>query len=100
MKEASFGYHLSHLREDFYFYERDRQYRLPPLIPGEHMNLNDPRSFLMEPSALRYTDYSRKPNPLYARELERHRRTGYMRMAKLSYDREGRHQYTEEREEE
>ena len=101
VKEASFGYNLSHLREDFYFYERGRQYRIPPLIPREHMNLNDPRSFLMEPSALRYTDYSRKPNPLYARELERHRRMGYMRMAKFTYDREGRHrEYREEREEE
>ena len=90
VKEASFGYNLSHPREDFYFYERDRQYRLPPLIPREHMNLNDPRSFLMEPSALRYTDYSRQPNPLFAHELERHRRMGYMRTAKLSYDREER----------
>ena len=101
VKEASFGYNLSHLREDFYLYERDRQYRLPPLIPREHMNLNDPRSFLMEPSALRYTDYGRKPNSLYARELERHKRMGYMRTAKLSYDREGRQRkHTEEREEE
>jgi len=101
VKEASFGYNLSHPREDFYFYERDRQYRLPPLIPREHMNLNDPRSFLMEPSALRYTDYSRKPNPLYAYELEHHRRMGYVRTARLSYDREGRHrEYTEEEGEE
>jgi len=100
VKEASFGYHLNHLREDFQFYERGRQYRLPPLIPKEHMNLNDPRSFLMEPSALRYTDYSRQPNPLYAHELEHHKRMGYMRTAKLSYDREGRHQYGTEEEEE
>jgi len=101
VKEASFGYNLSHLREDFYLYERDRQYRLPPLIPREHMNLNDPRSFLMEPSALRYTDYGRKPNSLYARELERHKRMGYMRTAKLSYDREGRYrEHVEEWEEE
>lgn len=27
VKEASFGYHLRHLREDFHFYERDRQYK-------------------------------------------------------------------------
>ena len=83
VKETSFGYNLSHLRKDFYFYERDRQYRLPPLIPREHMNLNDPRIFLTEPSALRYTDYSRKPNPLYACKLERHRRMGYMKMEVL-----------------
>ena len=93
VKEASFGYNLSHLREDFYFYERDRQYRLPSLIPREHMNLNDPRSFLMEPSALRYTDYSRKPNPIYAQELEH--QMGYMRKVKLAY---GRGRYTEKEE--
>ena len=93
MKEASFGYNLSHLREDFYFYERDRQYRLPPLIPKEHINLNDPRSFLIEPSALRYTDYSRKPNPIYAQELEH--QMGYLRKVKLAY---GRGRYTEKEE--
>jgi len=101
VKEANFGYDLSHLREDFYFFERGRQYQLPPLIPKEHMNLNDPRSFLMEPSALRYTDYSRSPNLQYAHDLERRlkRPGGYARTAKLSYDRKGRHR-TGEREEE
>ena len=93
VKEASFGYNLSHLREDFYLYERDRQYRLPPLIPKEHINLDDPRSFLIEPSALRYTDYSRKPNPIYAQELEH--QMGYMRKVKLAY---GRGRYTEKEE--
>jgi len=98
VKEASFGYHLRHLREDYLFYERDRQYKIPPLIPREHMNLNDPQSFLMEPSALRYTDYSRKPNPMYASEMEHHKQFSYSRKAKQSYNRERRREYGEEEE--
>ena len=54
----------------------------------------------MVPSALRFTDYNRKPNPMYAHEFDHHKRMSYVRKAKLSYDREGRHQYVIEREEE
>ena len=98
VKEAHFGIHLSHLRPDFQHYERNRELTLPPLIPRQHMNLNDPRSFLMEPSALRFTDYSRKPNPMYAYEQEHHRLSYTARKAKISYDRR-RRRLTEEEEE-
>jgi hypothetical protein len=97
VKEAQFGYHLSRLREDFLYYERDRELTLPHLIPRQHMNLNDPRSFLMEPSALRFTDYTRKPNPMYAHEQEHHR-LSYARTPKISYGR-GRRRYEKEEEE-
>ena len=80
VKEANFGYHLAHLREDFKWMERGREYEVPPLIPQEHRlrNLNDPRSLLMEPSGLRYSDYSREPKQIYAYDLER-RGFGYGR---------------------
>jgi hypothetical protein len=99
VKEAQFSYHLSRLREDFLYYERDRELTLPPLIPRQHMNLNDPRSFLMEPSALRFTDYTRKPNPMYAYEQEHHRLSYAARTPKISYERGRRRLYEEEEEE-
>jgi hypothetical protein len=99
VKEAQFGYHLSRLREDFLYYERDRELTLPSLIPRRHMNLNDPRSFLMEPSALRFTDYTRKPNPMYSYEQEHHRLSYTARKPKISYERGRRRRSGEEEEE-
>ena len=66
MREASFAYHLGDLRDDFRYYERGREYELPSLIPKEHQNLNDPKTLLMDPSATRYADYSRKSTEIYA----------------------------------
>ena len=66
VKEASFAYHLGDLRDDFRYYGRGREYEIPPLIPKEHQNLNDPKTLLMDPSATRYADYSRKPAETYA----------------------------------
>ena len=77
VREASFAYHLSRLRDDFRYYERGREYELPPLIPKEHQNLNDPRSLLMDPSATRYADYSRKPTEIYAFNDDEKRAYGY-----------------------
>ena len=65
VRRASFNYTLGHVREDFWRMERGVQYRTPPLIPKEHRNLSDPKTYLMEPSTTRYADYSRQPKPIY-----------------------------------
>ena len=65
MRRASFNWTLAHVREDFWRMERDIQYRTPPLIPREHRNLTDPRTYLMEPSTTRYADYSVRLRPIY-----------------------------------
>lgn len=89
VREANFGFHLAHLREDFNRMERGREYEVPPLIPWEHRlrNLSDPRTLLMEPSGLRYPDYSRKANPLYSHDLEHHKLSYDRKIRRLTYDR-------------
>jgi hypothetical protein len=84
VRRASFNYTLAHVREDFWEMERGIQYRVPPLIPREHRNLTDPRTYLMEPSTTRYADYSVQPKPIYGSAKPR---LSYAREAKGIYGR-------------
>lgn len=71
VKEASFNYTLASLRSDFWQMERGIKWRSPPLIPKEHLNLLDPRTFLMEPSSTRFASYRRDPCSTYGSGLEK-----------------------------
>jgi len=65
--EANFNYTLFHIREDFWWMERGIRWRIPSVIPREQLNaFGKSRSLLMEPSGLRYVDYSRTPKGLYS----------------------------------
>jgi len=59
------------------------------LIPWEHRlrNLSDPRTLLMEPSGLRYPDYSRNPKLAYAHNQERAALIYGKEIRRLTYDR-------------
>jgi len=86
VKEASFALHLGKLREEYRIMERGKEYEIPPLIPREHQSLGDPKSLLLEPSATRYADYSRKQMPLYDTLSEYHG-SSYRRSNRLIYAR-------------
>jgi len=92
VKEASFNYTLASLRSDFWEMERDIKWRSPPLIPKEHRNLLDPRTFLMEPSSTRFASYQRDPSLTYGSSLEklRFQPPGYLREPDLDYNRQER----------
>ena len=65
--QASFNYTLSHMREDYYWMERSIRWRTPPVIPREHRDaMGSVKSLLLEPSSLRYVDYSKTPKGLYS----------------------------------
>jgi len=65
--QAVFNYTMSHVREDYYWMERGIRWRTPPVIPREHRDaMGSVKSLLMEPSGLRYVDYSRTPKGLYS----------------------------------
>ena len=65
--EASFNYTFSHVREDFWWMERGIRWRIPSVIPREQLNaFGKSKSLLMDPSCLRYVDYSRTPRGLYS----------------------------------
>ena len=82
VKEASFNYTLASLRSDFWEMERGIKWRSPPLIPKEHLNLLDPRTFLMEPSSTRFASYRRDLSLTYVSSLEK------LRFQLLGYERE------------
>ena len=92
VKEASFNYTLASLRSDFWEMERDIKWRSPPLIPKEHLNLLDPRTFLMELSSTRFASYQRDPSLTYGFSLEKLRLQppGYLREPDLDYNRQER----------
>ena len=98
VKEANFGFHLGRLREEFRAMERGKEYEIPPLIPREHQNLGDPKSLLLEPSATRYADYSRKQTPLYD-VLNEYHGSSYRRSSRLTYARRKRRQLSSGEEE-
>jgi hypothetical protein len=65
--QASFNYTFSHVREDYWWMERGIRWKIPSVIPREHQSaLGNMKSLLMEPSATRYADYSRKPKKIYS----------------------------------
>jgi len=65
--QASFNYTFSHVREDYWWMERGIRWKVPPVIPKEHQSaLGNPKYLLMDPSATRYADYSRKPRSIYS----------------------------------
>jgi len=76
IKQASFSWELQPLREQFMEVERGKRWRTPPLIPWEHKDLSDPKTFLMEPSGVRYPDYSRTPKHIYALQKEGEEKRG------------------------
>jgi len=71
VKQASFNVTLGNVRADFWDMERGIRWRSPPLIPREHRDPMDPKSFLQEPSAVRFPNYGRKPRTPYGGNLER-----------------------------
>jgi hypothetical protein len=87
VKSASFGYKLSHVREDFWRVERGIRWRSPPLIPREYQNIiGDPDALLREwPSGTRYADYSRRPHNLYGLLNEKNLRMQYQRKPVETY---------------
>jgi transposase len=65
--QASFNYTLNHVRDDFWWMERGIRWRVPSVIPREHRDaMGSVKSLLLEPSGLRYVDYSRTPKGLYS----------------------------------
>ena len=88
VKEASFNYTLASLRSDFWEMERSIKWRSPPLIPKVHLNLLDPRTFLMEPSSTRFASYRRDPSLTYGSGLEKlhSQLLGYEREPDLDYN--------------
>jgi hypothetical protein len=58
--QCSFGPHLWMFASDYYA-ERGVHYRSPPLIPKTLQKPGDPKALLMDPSGVRYADYSRQP---------------------------------------
>lgn len=71
IKGASFNVSLFHVRGDFWEMERGIKWRSPPLIPREHRNLLAAKSFLSEPSVLRFANYNREPKSSYGMNLQR-----------------------------
>ncbi|MEM2922557.1 MAG: hypothetical protein QXF26_09620, partial [Candidatus Bathyarchaeia archaeon] len=87
VSRASFNYSLLNVAEDYYWMEKGIRWRVPPLIPKEHRDLSDPRTYLMEPSTVRYADYSRQPNPIYTVKEEKfHLCYGYEPKRRLTYE--------------
>ncbi len=70
VKQAGFSWELQPIREQFMEVERGKRRRTPPLIPWEHKDLSNPKTFLMEHSGVRYPDYSRTPKHPYALQKE------------------------------
>jgi hypothetical protein len=68
-----FGQNLISLATDYYA-ERGIKYRAPSVIPKMHQNLTDTKSLLMEPSAARYADYSRRQHSPYDRSSEKEKK--------------------------
>jgi len=62
--QCSFGPHLWLLASDYYE-ERGIKYRSPSLIPKALPAPGDPKALLMDPSGVRYADYSRQPEGPY-----------------------------------
>jgi len=71
VKDASFNTTLFHVRADFWEMERDMKWHGPPLIPKEHRNLLDAKSFPKEPTPLRFANCDRKPKATYGGGLQR-----------------------------
>ena len=68
IRQAAFGHLLTHLRTDFQETERNKKWRIPPLIPKSHSNMLDsPKSILADQSGIRYPDYSKKARLVYER---------------------------------
>ena len=59
-----FGPNLMSLAADYYA-ERGIKYRLPSIIPKVHQELESTKSLLIDPSGVRYADYSRRERPPY-----------------------------------
>jgi hypothetical protein len=62
--QCSFGPHLWPLASDYYE-ERGIKYRSPSLIPKALPAPGDPKALLMDPSGVRYADYSKQPEGPY-----------------------------------
>lgn len=67
------------MREDYWWIERGIHWRIPSLIPREQMaNFGDAGILIMEPSIIRYIDYSKTPRLTYSREEKKEgERKGY-----------------------
>ena len=71
VEQCVFGPHLMLMSGDYYAIERSIKYRAPSLIPKMHQAIaGDLKSLLMDPSGVRYADYSRKPKDLYGSQDE------------------------------
>lgn len=87
--QCVFGPHLMLMSSDYYA-ERGIRYRVPSLIPKMHQNLGDPKSLLMEPSGVRYADYSRQPRgPYDFSEEQQKKRLPYEPLCERKYLPEG-----------
>jgi hypothetical protein len=65
--DADFNFTLSYLREDFWWMERGIRWRIPSVIPRKHLAaFGSIKSLMMEPSGLRYVNYSGTPRDLYS----------------------------------
>jgi len=76
--EAEFNSAMFHMREDYWWIERGIHWRIPNLIPREQTtNFEDARSLIMEPSTMRYIDYSKTSKLMYSKEEKKEENRGY-----------------------
>lgn len=68
ISQAMFGMNMMSMAADYYG-EKGRRYTCPSVIPKPHENLTgNAKSLLLEPSGVRYADYSKQAQPNYGNE--------------------------------
>ena len=71
LKECMFGPHLYKVLASDYYFDRGVKYKVGSLIPRLQQNISgDVKSLLMEPSAVRYADYTVQPKSTYNLQVQ------------------------------
>jgi hypothetical protein len=91
LEQCAFGLNLWRLRDEWRSEERADPYHAPALFPEAELSAEKSlESLLLDPSGLRYVDYSKKPTVIYAaRGEEQKHRSMYDTPYRSTYQRGG-----------